>query len=287
MEEENNQKLEDDEKVEAIRFSLSSFLLVIAIIIICIMGVLLYISNRDKRYELERIESLSSDIGELKNSIASINQSQIEEISTDEQNDIISQTSNKIVNLDDIEIPKNSTNIYKKLETEDISFLYVIEAIENTNNTYTLNGVAYSVYTLTNEQIDEISEAGKIKLYGKYYDVVFDESEQKYILTSHSNEKDETKIYIEKDDELGYYLSKDGQFTDVWKITNNFYTVEVSANIVCEEDFTKDKTTAQQEFQFYKTKEPTDPLSPEYGRCYKFIQKNGKVTSIEKVILGV
>lgn len=74
-----------EEKKEAIRFSLSSFLLMIAVIVICIMGCLLFTLYRDKKKTDEKIMQLEARIVNIESQTNITYEDEDEDLAEDEE----------------------------------------------------------------------------------------------------------------------------------------------------------------------------------------------------------
>lgn len=234
---------------------LLSFIILVMIIIIAIMGYLIYSLYRDKTTTKEEIDSLKSQINNL------------EDETTNENNNFV----------DNVE---NGDNKYIEItnELEGIDVLYVTNVIKNNDDTYTLQGVIYTQYTLTDSELQEAINKGSIKINNKDYKIRNNSKE--YDL--YDSEQNEIYYKIKKSDKDRYYLEAQAQISDVWKLTNIYKEINISKNTKCSMLFDYDEkyNTVKDVFEGYQKEEAIDTTNPNSKRTFKFKFENGKCTEV-------
>ena len=152
--------------------------------------------------------------------------------------------------------------------------LYVTNVEKNTDNTYTLQGVIYSIYTLTYNEMEQIKSIGTFNLAGKTYNV---KKNEKNIWELYDGNTDFPKYQILNLNTGGYYLSRLTTLSNVYKITPIKRQITVSRDTICEYNY--NEATAKEEFDNFQPREPnveSDFPIPFYS--FKF--ENGKCVSI-------
>lgn len=165
------------EEKKAIKTSLSTFFLILAIIAICVMGVYIYRLNDDKMKSTDQVSQLNNQINSLENTVNSL-QKKIENTSnTQEQTQIVSNTStvennttaNNITNTTDIEnLLKNKEN-YEYLK---------IKNIKEDGDKYLIEADYYVPTPITENEYSEMVKNKKITLRNKEY--IFENSDKTY-----------------------------------------------------------------------------------------------------------
>lgn len=165
-----------------IKISLSTFFLVLAIIVIIVMGYFTFNLYTENQNSKEELNSLNDEIDSLKNSINDY-QSKIDTISNtlNSNTNATTTTENSSNNSSDSKYSK----ITKTLENNDI--LLLTDTIKNTDNTYTLKGKIITIDTSR----EPIAEYPFYKETGEYKQItVSAETKCEYSLDSYDYKTD-------------------------------------------------------------------------------------------------
>lgn len=135
---------------------------------------------------------------------------------------------------------ETSDNKYTKIteDLEEIDVLYVTDVINN-NDTYTLRGVLYTRYTLSNEELQKILNKGTMKINDKNYTIKNSKDSNEYDLYELNSESPLYKI--KQINSNSYYLEAQSQISDVWKLTDEYREITVSSNTKCSMVFDDEK----------------------------------------------
>ena len=104
------------EEKKCTKISVSTFLLIITIIALGVMGFFLYKINNEKTKATEQVSELNNQVKTLENSVNSLQQN-VNKAS----NMISSQTSTNVITSNSIISNKNNKEIFKRVKTENIS----------------------------------------------------------------------------------------------------------------------------------------------------------------------
>ncbi|MBR6034328.1 MAG: hypothetical protein IKP28_06380 [Clostridia bacterium] len=169
-----------------------------------------------------------------------------------------------------------------------IDHLFVTKAVKNLDNTYTLYGVIYSEYTLTQNELDKIVQEGTMKLSSKTYNVkeCNEEGTNKDGITKYGlySNTDNYAVYLIKQRSNGeYFIECEAQINDVWKLTNSYKKITVDKDTIVEDFYAGEDVTAEKEFSNYEDKNASkDVIYPtgygiefDNGKCVKLIRYHG------------
>lgn len=243
---------------------LTTVLLFIAIIAICVMAYFLFKISNEKQESTENVEKLNSEILELKDTIYDLEL----KLKENEANSSSSVSSNEY------------TQITKELD--GIDALYVTKVLEN-NNTYTLQGVIYSRYALDKNKLDAIVKNGELKLNNSTYIVKPSDKANEYeLIDPNSN----VAIYqIKQNNSNLYYLEAQVQINDVWKLTDSKMQITVDKDTPITVDYTDEKSTVEDTFKNYKETNADDTTNP--SPIYNFKFENGKCVELIRVTSAI
>lgn len=172
------------EEKKAIKISLSTFLLIIAVIAICVMGYFIYKFNDDKTKATEQISQLNSKIALLEN-----DKTLLKEEVENKQTELNNKEKNEKENINTNNISQNTTNnnivtkeVEKQLNVKDVIALgYNQVAVLINGNAYVIpvqdrdnNYDNYKLYSVKNIQ-------GKVKAI-RQFNLGTDPSEANYFI---------------------------------------------------------------------------------------------------------
>lgn len=116
--------------MKEIKISLSTFLLIFAIIIICVMGCITYKFYKDKKIANEKVLEMNNKVVNLEEKVDNMSNNIINSEKQQTTTNSIDETNNKYTQL------ANNT-----LGKKDV--LFITKAIKNNDNTYSLYGIQY------------------------------------------------------------------------------------------------------------------------------------------------
>lgn len=174
---------------ETTKVSLSTFLLVLALFVIIMMGVFIYKLNNDKALSNNKIEKLNSQISNLQATISSL-QGKIESVSniinkenTDNTNkDNSHSTNNSAINMEKIYLPQ-TFKAKGEDSTTEANFKYYIEE-EKKYIKVTANDSEIECTILNNDMTPSTFKPGKTLIKGcneRIVDVAFEYSDEGFV----------------------------------------------------------------------------------------------------------
>lgn len=188
---------------------------------------------------------------------------------------------------DTIENALNSkyTEITKELEGMDV--LFVTEAIENSNNTYTLKGVIYTQYTISSVELNNILEKGSMTIEGEEYTIKNSDNTGEYDLFVENSDYALYKLKMLNNNE--YYLEAQAQIADVWKLTNEYKEITVSNDTKCSliSDYEEEYNTVEKVFNNFEKMEPIETTNPNTNKSFIFQFENGECVEVINVLTAV
>lgn len=282
-------------ETKKIKISLITVLFIIAIVIIAALVFMVFgLSQKNKENE--------NKISQMQN-----NNATIQNTTHTNKNNNTNTTTNTITQKDKEYIidttDKNAKYEEYNSEIDEIEGIYLTEAIENNDGTYTLRGVEISYYTFDEDLLDQYKEDGYITLNGIKYileGVAGGREEVLFRLTEEG--KDESLYEIIQEGENLYKLERMAQLTDVYQFTENLVEITIDSNTniyndLEEEIIPHDPITVENQLSDYKSKTlkltKEDILervinSDDMGSCFKIIfDQNGKVNNLETITLGM
>lgn len=254
--------------------SLTAFLLVIAIIAIGVMAYFLFTLSNEKQNAEKNIDELNKKISGLENTISNL---QTKSEKKPENNTSENGSSDFI--------PYNKY-LHIGEELDGIDVLFVTDVIKNANNTYTLKGVLYTQYTLTQSELDKIINDKKMVLNGVTFTVKEDESSSEYGLYDSRDVSDNFASYkIKKKDSNEFYLERQAQIQNVWKLAHEYRQITIDKDVVVENDYTEEKSTVEKTFNNFKSVSPEETTNP--FPSYTFKIENGKCIKVIKALTSI
>ena len=159
------------------------------------------------------------------------------------------EVNNEVSN--DIE-PKN----YEQLTNMENKELHVKNVIEN-EDSFELQGVIYELYTLRDEEVQEILSKGTMTIEGIEYDVRplskeddldgFDTKPEYGLFTINEATGDEYALYtIGRNQDNLYEVVRQAQVNVVYRKTEKLGSVKVNKDIICEEEYTGEQYKASE-----------------------------------------
>ena len=155
--------MKNKEEKQATKISLSTFLLIIAIIAIIIMGVFIYKLNNDKTREIQKSENLQSQVNSLNGTVSDL-QGKINSISNTINNDTNTLQNNNL--SDNIQKANNTTfSIQGTYSVDDINQEY------NHSCDYVFSGNKVTLQTLdTKKGTFQIKENKVLITFNNFFD---------------------------------------------------------------------------------------------------------------------
>lgn len=281
----------EDKKVTKI--SLSTFLLIFAIIIIVIMGVFIFKLNNEKTVETQRATELETQVSNLNSTVNNL-QEKINKVSET----INSENTTNVEANSAVEQPTNSasttvqdkyTEITSKLNEDDL--FYATNVVKNSDDSYTLNGVLYTKFTLSKTELENAVKNGSYKYLNQFgtdpeyvnYTVKKNYEGHDYAFIGKFKNEDRLCFYATKKDSNTYYIQNDTEFGDEWKLTDNYKKITVSGDIVVENDY--DRSKVKNHFNNFEDRTASETNSHP-SPCYTFEFSNGKCTKIFEMGTG-
>lgn len=208
-----------------------------------------------------------------------------------EDKNFYSEEQTNVVNLEDgntLNERITKSGKYSKItkELDGIDLLYVTD-IEKNGDNCTLKGVIYTQYTISNSEMKNVINEGKMKIDNETYNIKEDESSNEYNLYG-ANE--EYPLYkIKKLNSTEYYLECQAQITDVWKLTNEYRQITVPSNTKCSMDFEYEEKykTVEDIYDNFEYLAPADTTNPDSEKSFVFHFQAGKCVEVEGVITSL
>lgn len=249
---------------KSLTISLSTFFLLLAIIVICVMGYFVYKLYNERTIATEEISNLNNQIGGLENTV-NVLQESIDNVSNNSQSNNNEISDNKYTEITD--------------ELEGIDVLYVTNAINNNDDTYTLKGVLYTQYTLSEAELQQIIDKGYMEINGERY-VIKNNDSNEYDL--YQSNVDYPLYKIKPINSNSYYLEAQAQISDVWKLTDEYKEITVSGNTKCSmfSDYEEEYNTVEDVFNDFDETEPIETTNPNSEKTFTFKFENGECVEI-------
>lgn len=229
--------------------------IIISLVSVAFAGFLYFKMDSDKKSSDEKINVLTSKVEELNSKTASISTNNDDESSNSSSNNY-EEIKDNLKNLDVLYV----TNVSKK------------------GNKYTLEGVIYSQYTITNSDYEKIIEDGKMEVNDKEFTVKKDSDSENYGL--YEEDKDSPSYIIKEKNSRNYYLEANAQIKNVWKLTDEYKKITVDGDVEVENDYSEESSTVKDTFKDFEVKEAEETTNPtpsytfsfEDGECVKVIE---------------
>ena len=287
----------EDKKVTKI--SLSTFLLIFAIIIIVVMGVFIFKLNNEKTLETQRsteletqVSNLNSTVNNLQEKINKVSETINSENTTNaEANSVVEQPANSASTT----VQDKYTEITSKLNEDDL--FYATDAVKNSDGSYTLKGVLYTKFTLSKTELENAVKNGSYKYLNQYgtdpeyvnytvkknYQEDMSDIKYDYAFIGKFKNEDRLCFYATKKDSNTYYIQNTTEFGDEWKLTDNYKKITVSGDVVIENDY--DSSKVKNHFNNFENRTASETNSHP-SPCYTFEFSNGKCTKIFEMETG-
>lgn len=255
--------------------------LIIFLIVLLIFGGIIYSFHSYKSSTAKKTANLNKQVKKLKNTVSDLEKeaSNLEkQVNDNDKCSTCNSTCNVTVNNDKGQL------ITEELSGMDV--LYVTDVIKK-DNYYTLKGVIYTAYTLTDQEVNDMVKNGTYTVNNKTFTVKYNKKDNSYGLYE---EKDNYQMY--KIVKVGsyYYMESQAQVDNVWKKTNIHKEIVVSSNtpVTIGFDTSSRYKTADDVFKNFKS--PTtipDTTNPPFYYSFKFTFKDGKCVGLYNVITGI
>lgn len=249
-----------------ISIKVSTILIIAVIIILILIGVLLFLQHTN------------SNKGDNRDKTTNI-------LATNTQNDENTTNTNSSTNSisDSVDNSSIVSNRYEEIrnDLDGIDVLFVTDALDNGDDTYTLQGVIYTQYTLSQSELDEIILEKQLEVNDTFLNL--QESDGNYFLIDNTG----TVTYnIVRNGDDSYYLESPSQISDVWKLTDKYMEITVSADTPCSVLY-DDTSTVSEHFSNYTSDLPTDTTNPNYQNCYTFHFENDNCTEVVNALTSI
>lgn len=255
--------------------------LIIFLIVLLIFGGIIYSFHSYKSSTAKKTANLNKQVKKLKNTVSDLEKeaSNLEkQVNDNDKCSTCNSTCNVTVNNDKGQL------ITEELSGMDV--LYVTDVIKK-DNYYTLKGVIYTAYTLTDQEVNDMVKNGTYTVNNKTFTVKYNKKDNSYGLYE---EKDNYQMY--KIVKVGsyYYMESQAQVDNVWKKTNIHKEIVVSSNtpVTIGYDTSSRYKIADDVFKNFKS--PTtipDTTNPPFYYSFKFNFKDGKCVGLYNVITGI
>ena len=299
------------EEKKVTKISLSTFFLILSILIIIVMAYFIYKINNEKNIETQKVANLNNEVNSLQSTVNNLNEkiNDVSNIVNSPNND--NTISNNSINTNNSNIINNTSNNassskyiemteanYKKYNTSPYSFR-IKEMIDNNNGTITIKGRVYKeidLLSITKEQYDNLVNGKTINLLGYQMKANKDEDPDNggYDMLITSTGDKWMKFYVEKNSDgsgkLHWYTESEmydgtpfqegetGRFIG----TDTYMQITLDKSLQCK--WGNDSKTLQKEYNDRKSngtlniKDEDDTMLPLAND--EFIFKNGQCTSI-------
>ena len=248
--------------------NLSIIVILFMIIVIIVMGYFIYNLYKEKTTTKEEIDSLKNQINSLENN------SEIQGNSSKDDNITFNN--------------ENNDNKYTEItgELEGIDVLYVTN-VEKNNDTYTLKGVVYTQYSLSESELQKVINKGTMEINNKSYKIKSNSNANEYDL--YDSTQNEIYYKIKQSDKDKYYLEAQSQISDVWKLTNDYKEINVPKDTKCSMlfDYDENYNTVEDVFNNFNEEKPTETTNPNAKRTFKFKFQNGKCIEVINTFTSV
>mgnify|MGYP004500436961 CR=1 FL=1 len=255
--------------------------LIIFLIVLLIFGGGVYGFYSYKSSTTKKTTNLNKQIKKLKNTVSDLEKKANDlekQVSDNDKCSTCNSTCNVTVNNDKGQLITE--------ELSGIDVLYVTDAIKK-DNYYTLKGVIYTAYALTDQEVSDMVKNGTYTVNNKTYTVKYNKEDNSYGLYE---KKDNYQMY--KIVKVGsyYYMELQAQVDNVWKKTKVHKEIVVSSNtpVTIGYDTSSRYKTADDVFKNFKS--PTtipDTTNPPFYYSFKFNFKDGKCVGLYNVITGI
>lgn len=238
------------------------------VILVLIIVLLLGVIGVGGYFFIKENNGSSKEIGELKNEVAELRSNIIND-SHNNNNTVVKSNTDGLTEKKYEEITDKFTN--------ESDSLFVTNVIKNSDDTYTLQGVIYSQYTLSVNELNEIVKTGKMQLDNTEYNVKKEQNPDSY----HLYDGDNHDVYTIRKDEStsNYVIIRNAQVSLTQKKTNVYKQITVSKDVKCVDAyFDSDSKTVDEQFKNYTPLTPPDSTHPTPSYTFEF--KNGKCETI-------
>ena len=89
-----------------------------------------------------------------------------------------------------------------------------------------------------------------------------------------------TMFFIKSKNSNEYYLERQAQLSDVWKLSNEFREITVASNLTCTGLGYESDTTIAKYFKNYTSSTPVETTTPDATKTFSFTFQNGKCTKV-------
>ena len=165
----------------------------------------------------------------------------------------------------------------------DIDVLYVTKVVKS-GKLYTLKGVIFTRYTITNSQLKNIKDKGFITINNKDFAVKDITAPSEYDLKEYEVYGDDLEYpayKIKQLDSKTLYLECQAQIIDAWKQTNEYKKITIPADTLCISGYpVQEETTVGEYFKDYQDVAVRNVINPDSKHTFRFEFENGKCIKV-------
>lgn len=178
----------------------------------------------------------------------------------------------------------NEDTTYKEItkELDGIDVFFVTD-VEKDNNKYTLKGVIYTKYTISNSEYENIIKNGNMKINDEIYNVK-QSGYDKELYGLYTKQHNMEHYTIKKNIDNTYYLEANTEMSNVYKLTSDYRKITLDGKTKYVYDESGEESTVKTIFNNYKIKKAEDDTNP--MPAYRFEFKNGKCVKILEIVTG-
>lgn len=193
----------------------------------------------------------------------------------------------EIGNTDNVEVNiEYQTNV----ELKEGEVFFVTDVIKNEENLYTLKGVIYTKYIISEAELGNILEQGKMQVNNVEYKIIKNEGEinldaVEYCLCETNNE--DVRYILEKINSDEYYLKSNATITDCYKLTDKYIQVSVKGDVTVNDEVDRKIKTVEEVFGNYENATPVQQTFPDAKNTFTFKYEDGNVKEVTNVLTNM
>lgn len=168
----------------------------------------------------------------------------------------------------------------EETSTKDDEIVFVTSVLDNGDDTYTLSGIKYKKYVLSQSELQYAIDDGELFLNEEPYTLL---EVEENVFELYPENSDICVYNIRLDEENNYILEANTELSNCWRLSEEVCKVKVEKDIKVE-DYNGDKKTAEEVFDNMENKIPEETTHPLSSRTFRFTIKNGKCTKVEDVL---
>lgn len=162
-----------------------------------------------------------------------------------------------------------------KKELDEGSSLFVTGVVDE-DGAYTIRGVIYDEYIVSKDELKEAVTSGKMTINGDTYTIKKEDDDDIEMYELCIGE--DAHYAIRKHEDGKYHLICLAQISTCQRMTDKYGYIIVEKTIECEDLYTEELKTVEEEFSNFKAKDITDTTHPVPSYTFEF--KNGKCIKV-------